>query len=79
MLKELKIEANRTLTENGAVTLRTTGSDCLDLFAAIGALRRQKQLHPAKQSQRRLNQRLRKRRQRKQRLPIRMTFQTTIR
>ena len=39
MLKELKIEANRTLTENGAVTLRTTGSDCLDLFAAIGALR----------------------------------------
>ncbi len=39
MLNELKIEANRTLTENGAATLRTTGSDCLDLFAAIGALR----------------------------------------
>ena len=39
MLKELKNEANRTLTENGAETLRTTGSDCLDLFATIGALR----------------------------------------
>ena len=39
MLNELKIEANRTLTENGAATLRTTGSDCLDLFATIGALR----------------------------------------
>lgn len=39
MLNELKIEANRTLTENGAATFRTTGSDCLDLFATIGALR----------------------------------------
>ena len=39
MLNELKTEMNRTLTENGAVTLRSTGSDCLDLFAAIGALR----------------------------------------
>ena len=39
MLNELKNEANRTLTENGAVTLLTTGSDCLDLFATIGALR----------------------------------------
>ena len=39
MMNELKNEANRTLTENGAATLRTTGSDCLDLFAAIGALR----------------------------------------
>ena len=39
MLNELKIEANRTLTENGAATLRSTGSDCLDLFATIGALR----------------------------------------
>ena len=39
MLNELKIEANRTLTENGAAALRSTGSDCLDLFAAIGALR----------------------------------------
>ena len=39
MLNELKMEANRTLTENGAATLRSAGSDCLDLFAAIGALR----------------------------------------
>ena len=39
MLNELKIEANRTLTENGAATLRSAGSDCLDLFATIGALR----------------------------------------
>ena len=39
MLNELKKEANRTLTENGAATLLTTGSDCLDLFATIGALR----------------------------------------
>ena len=39
MLNELKMEANRTLTENGAVTLRSAGSDCVDLFATIGALR----------------------------------------
>ena len=39
MLNELKKETNRTLTENGAATLRTSGSECLDLFATIGALR----------------------------------------
>ena len=39
MLNELKTEANHTLTENGAAALRTTGSDCLDLFGTIGALR----------------------------------------
>jgi len=39
MLNFLKKEANKTLTENGAVTNLTTGSDCLDLFATIGALR----------------------------------------
>ena len=39
MLEYIKSEANRTYTENGAVTHATTYSDCLDLFAAIGALR----------------------------------------
>ena len=39
MLEYLKAEANRTYTENGAVTHATTYSDCLDLFATIGALR----------------------------------------
>ena len=41
MLKELKMEANVTYTENGAVSNRSTGKDCLDLFATIGALRRE--------------------------------------
>lgn len=35
----LKAESNKTFTENGAATLKTSGSDCLDLFATIGALR----------------------------------------
>ena len=40
MLNELKNTLNHTArTENGAVTLRSTTSDCLDLFATIGALR----------------------------------------
>ena len=40
MLEYLKNEANTAYTENGAVSNATTGSDCLDLFATIGALRR---------------------------------------
>ena len=39
MLQFLKQEANKTVTENGAATHLTTESDCLDLFATIGALR----------------------------------------
>ena len=39
MLKQLKEEANYTLTENLALTHKSTLSDCLDLFATIGALR----------------------------------------
>ena len=39
MLEYLKNEANKTYTENGAVSNRSTGKDCLDLFATIGALR----------------------------------------
>ncbi len=39
MLQKLKELQNHTYTANGAVTYRTTESDCLDLFATIGALR----------------------------------------
>ena len=41
MLEYLKIEMNRTETENGAATHVSSGSDCLDLFATVGALRRE--------------------------------------
>lgn len=39
MLSHLKNEANIVYTENGAVTNASTMSDCLDLFATIGAIR----------------------------------------
>ena len=41
MLNYLKTESNMTLTENGALTHATTGSDCLDFFACAGAIRRE--------------------------------------
>ena len=39
MLSCLKKESNRTYTENGARANRSTGSNCLNFFAACGALR----------------------------------------
>ena len=39
MLRYLKQASAMSLTENGALTYRTSGSDCLDLFFRAGAMR----------------------------------------
>ena len=39
MLNMLKQQANMAFTENGALTYASTMSDCLDLFATVGAIR----------------------------------------
>lgn len=39
MLNYLDEQSNKTLTENGAAAYASTFSDCLDLFATIGAVR----------------------------------------
>lgn len=39
MLNLVKAASNAALTENGAASYLSSGSDCLDLFAGIGALR----------------------------------------
>lgn len=41
MLQYLKEEFNKAYTENGAVTNASSGSDCLDFFATVGAIRRE--------------------------------------
>ena len=41
MLQYLKNENNLTLTENGAVTNKSSGDFALDFFATIGAIRHQ--------------------------------------
>lgn len=41
MLEYIRQEANMTKTENGAAAYESSGSCCLDLFATIGALRRE--------------------------------------
>ena len=42
MTENILMEMNKTFTENAAVSNISTGSDCLDLFSVIGALRHEK-------------------------------------
>lgn len=42
MLQNLIKEANKDFTENGAVTNASALSDCLDFFATVGAIRKEK-------------------------------------
>ncbi len=39
MLEALTNESNITLTENGAYTYKSSGSECLDFFGTVGAIR----------------------------------------
>ncbi|HBB20012.1 MAG TPA: DUF2828 domain-containing protein, partial [Ruminococcus sp.] len=39
MLEMLKNELSYTYTQNGAITLNTTGGNCMDLFFSAGAMR----------------------------------------
>lgn len=48
MLEHLKKQSNLTLTENGAAAYRSTLSECLDLFATIGALRHREEIEIAR-------------------------------
>lgn len=43
MLDYLKMNTNKTHTENGAVTYKSTLSDCLDLFSSVGGMRKEKE------------------------------------
>ena len=38
-LNNMTDNSNKTLTMNGALTNRSSGNDCLDLFFAAGAMR----------------------------------------
>ncbi len=44
MLDMLKDINNETYTENGAITYKSTGSECLDLFSTVGAMRQNSQI-----------------------------------
>lgn len=43
-VEALKQKANQTITENGALALKSTGNDLVDLFGSIGALRSREEI-----------------------------------